>query len=121
MRRRVFALRISSRIHRKEKALAAVKDMLLSLRGCSEVGSTEYCRVPAAALRQSVWLPHGLSCDAANAMRPMRCGVCVCAWQMLRTIKTFRYRVVLIQRWWRVRPSTQPRPAACTPDGSETL
>ncbi len=37
VRRRVFALRISSRIHRKEKAVAAVKDMLLSLRGCSEV------------------------------------------------------------------------------------
>ncbi len=37
VRRRVFALRISSRIRRKEQALAAVKDMLLSLRGCSEV------------------------------------------------------------------------------------
>jgi hypothetical protein len=37
-----------------------------------------------------------------------------CAWQMLRTIKTFRYRVVLIQRWWRVSPSTQPPPAART-------
>jgi hypothetical protein len=38
VRRRVFALRISSRIRRKEQAVAAVKDMLLSLRGCSEVG-----------------------------------------------------------------------------------
>ncbi len=62
----------------------------------------------------------------------MRCGQCgqlrvcvrafACAWQMLRTIKTFRYRVVSIQRWWRVNPSTQPPPAARTTptDGSDT-
>jgi hypothetical protein len=49
-------------------------------------------------------------CDAANAHMRHR----ACTWQMLRTIKTFRYRVVLIQRWWRVSPSTQPPPAART-------